>query len=534
MGCLSIFDITGIQHYLFRSSKLKENLGASILVTRALNALLTKAIKDVCPTDHVIDWENAGGFTFAGANPVYAEIVYIGGGNAMVAFKSRCIAIDTTKRFSILVQENIPGLEFCAAHLDTDFSDFSSDRKKLFNQELLKVKNSTLRSPGLLGMSITRQCPQTGLPAVAKDADRWISAETMAKRRATEADVFLDLIEDPNQFSFPLELDQLGQIRGENHIAVVFIDGNNMGRLLNERISEQTNYPDAIKTMREFSAGVSKIYRETFRDIVSKLVLNTTKDRDTYYCCRKLQLIASESRQAYLPVRPLLFDGDDLTFVSDGRLGISIAEHFLKAISHKKLRVAGKDYPLSACAGVAIVKSHFPFYRAHRLAEELCQSAKKKAKVLSTGGDIGSWVDFQIVHSGITSELSFLRDQQYNITGRDRSTTLQNHGIEYRQSHLCFRPWRVAPLDHNYYYDWDSFKEVYKDLCEEWPRSKLKNLREVFLQGQVELNLFLKGVRSRGKELPEFNACNGNNPFNQYNVTPYFDALELLDFFLEI
>src|SRR6185312_4842133 len=78
-----------------------------------------------------------------------------------------------------------------------------------------------------------------------------------------------------------------------------------------------------------------------------------------------------------LPVRPILYGGDDLTFVCHGRLGLALAERYLRAFAAAP---ASDGQPLSACAGVAIVHSRAPFSRAYGLADELCRTAKGVAR----------------------------------------------------------------------------------------------------------------------------------------------------------
>jgi hypothetical protein len=58
-----------------------------------------------------------------------------------------------------------------------------------------------------------------------------------------------------------------------------------------------------------------------------------------------------------------------------GRLGLTLAALYLKAFEAEKENIPdGKD--LTACAGIAIVKTHYPFARAYQLSEALCSNAK--------------------------------------------------------------------------------------------------------------------------------------------------------------
>ena len=562
MRCLTVFDVSGIQNYLFKSSKLKENLGASRIVSDLLKKMLPASIENICnglKLKFITDWENAAEFLITKSDDIAAEIVYIGGGNAMVAFSDKKIAIEVTKKLSMEIIKKAPGLEFSAAHHETDFKDFKNDRKELLGKKLFIAKNSTIRSSRLLGISITRQCPQTGLPASELDSDNdkknenYISREIYTKRKAADNELFVDLIENQELYQFPLDLEKLGQITGESHIAVIHIDGNNIGACLNEYLAEQNDYQNAVKTMREFSTKVTENYRAAFKEVVGRLEQNIEKQDGTYYCIEKKNVQGkivekkfelnydSKAHKAYLPIRPILFDGDDITFVTDARLGLSIAELFLKEISSKGISINDVSRPISACAGIAIIKTRFPFFRAYRLAEELCGSAKRKAKIIARQYSIptGNWLDFHIVQSGITTDLSSIRYQQYNVPGMPAPPVLKHDGLTHREYNLCRRPWQVNSNDPGNPYEWENFKKMFKELQKEWPKSKLKDdLRRAFTAGKSARDSVLKETGSRGNKLPVFNApggsTNSKKPFSPGHITPYYDAFELLDFMFEL
>jgi hypothetical protein len=564
MGCLTVFDVSGIQNYLFKSSKLKENLGASQLVTDLLKKMLPYSIATICDglkLDCKTDWEEAKKFLIAKSDNIAAEIVYIGGGNAMVAFSNKDIAREVTKKLSMEIIKKAPGLEFSAAHLETDFKDFKADRKELLGKKLFIAKNSSIRSSGLLGISITRKCQQTGLPASEPDPDnddnnkknkKYISSEIYSKREAAKNDIFVDLIKKKELYQFPLDIEKLGQTPGESHIAVIHIDGNNMGACLNEYLASQDDYQNAVKTMRGFSKQVKENYRAAFKEVVGRLEQNIEEQDGTYYCIEKKDVQGkivkkkfelnydSKTHKAYLPIRPILFEGDDITFVTDARLGLSVAEFFLKEISSKVISINDVPRPMSACAGIAIVKTRFPFFRAYRLAEELCGSAKRKAKIIAGQDSIptGNWLDFHIVQSGITTDLSSIRYQQYNVPGMPAPGALEYDGITHREYNLCWRPWQVNSDDPGNPYEWENFKNMFKELQEKWPKSKLKDdLRRAFTAGKSARDSVLKETGSRGNKLPVFDASGDSTdsikPFLPGNITPYYDALELLDFMFE-
>ena len=98
-----------------------------------------------------------------------------------------------------------------------------------------------------------------------------------------------------------------------------------------------------------------------------------------------------------LPILPIVLGGDDLTVVCDGRDALQFTHDFLTQFENETARtnhelveaiipqIAGEAFTpkrLSASAGVAIIKPHFPFSAAYDLAEELIVSAKRVKKLV--------------------------------------------------------------------------------------------------------------------------------------------------------
>ena len=536
MTTLSLYDVRGIQEFIFSSSKLKENIGASILVAKVLSKRLKEAVEKLGQV--IVDWEKADEFKILKDENINAEIVYAGGGNAMVAYRNRDIAKEVTKALSKIILEETGGaLRFSVAHIDTNFTNFTEDRQKLI-KELRENKEETIETFPLLGIAITKQGTTDGLPATKKVDRDFLSFPAFLKREEEEKEKgYFDYLlgNFKNDYKFPREFDQLGQRMGERHLAVVHIDGNNMGRMMENAIKDVKDYNQAVQKIRKLSKEITEYYKDAAKGVVKKIIENLKwgqlKD--------KIELAWDETdNRLYLPFRPLVLSGDDVTFVTDGRLGVALAEEFLREISKKS--VNGKT--LSACAGVAIVKTHFPFYRAYQLAERLCSSAKLKGKIIALNAEREmeeNWLDFHIVYSGIRTELNELRKRQYNVPGMEEAKGLKKEEcgkiiMKYDQFNLLWRPWCVAG-DCEEKYKWENFKKMFekmfKNSKEKWPRSKLKDLRDEFLKGKESAEFFVRFCENRGKKLPEFNG--GNDIFRE-NQTPYFDVLELLDFYIEL
>jgi hypothetical protein len=163
-------------------------------------------------------------------------------------------------------------------------------------------------------------------------------------------------------------------------------------------------------------------------------------------CTEKAFLSALDAFTSFgkklIPIVPLVLGGDDLTVVCDGKLALNFTQKFLKAferetnslnncsgiirdIAEKSLGVGR----LSACAGVAMVKSHFPFSVAYDLAEALTKSAKKVKEIVKNNSQSNnppypcSALDFHIVYDASGVDLDRIREK---LTVDNESTKLHS------------------------------------------------------------------------------------------------------------
>lgn len=230
-----------------------------------------------------------------------------------------------------------------------------------------------------------------------------------------------------------------------------------------------------------------------------------------------LRLAKNEGKE-WFPLQPLILGGDDLTFVCEGRLGLPLAALYLQYFSKQK---DSQGKPLSACAGVVIARSHFPLSRAYSLAEELCGNAKSKIKKKAdTGEKEGtSWLDFQIIYSGITGQLDQIRDET---------------------PELYWRPWRVVETRKSDRHSWQHFKANLTHFRDKWARSQVKALREALAEGEGTTKQFLTQARIRNYTLhssvKEYlsQSETGWENFEEINKTILNDPIEALDFYLEV
>lgn len=218
----------------------------------------------------------------------------------------------------------------------------------------------------------------------------------------------------------------------------------------------------------------------------------------------------TDNNRKVLPIRSVILGGDDITFICDGKLGLYFSKIFLEAFESKPAHDGEK---LTACAGVAIIKTRYPFYRGYRLAEELCGNAKKANKA-DKEDKLNSYIDFHISMSGLSGNLEVIRKQYTTPQGT-----------------LLFRPYKVLPEDKN---DLKSFDLLVKNTgnLNKFPRNKIKELREVMTWSEDARKIFVKKLKYRDLNLPEIpGRDNFAKSIFDNNETVYFDMIELMEFY---
>lgn len=137
--------------------------------------------------------------------------------------------------------------------------------------------------------------------------------------------------------------------------------------------------------------------------------------------CRAVLL--DRARDGVVPARPVLLGGDDVTIIVRADLAVDFAEKFLLDVERETAeafaapggRDRGLPERLSACVGIAVVSAGHPFQAAARLAEDLCDSAKKKAK-RADGPPWPSFLEFAVATSTIDESFASWREREQEIS----------------------------------------------------------------------------------------------------------------------
>jgi len=538
MPVLTLLECSSIQSYIFASNRLKEAIGGSYLVRWTLEELLPTTLTEFIGTENVVTaWRNATGLTTLTPTGKLSEILYIGGGNAAVLFENQLQARDYVKYFSSRLLGHAPGLRLLAVHseikeglsrtLKTALGKIAELKEQglLFKWETDLVANE-LDLPAILpfqpgSLPITKNCATTGQaaalrlpsPESGRDDSEFVSAGAAARRAAaepanTQAQNILDQV-GLSGFAFTDQLDQLGGREGESHLAVVHIDGNAIGERLKAILRKYEHKPDdqVAQALRQFSKTIEEAANQAQNRLILTLgqALQKPLTQDLY-----LHPVKGESQKRHFPLRLLVSGGDDLTFVCDGRIGLALTAHYLRYFNSWPDPQSEK---FTACAGVVIAHSHFPLARAYYLSEELCRRAKMQAR---DDQNKSSWLDFQILFSGLTDRLSELRTgsraglfwRPYRVTGESEVATRQ---------------------------DWEYFERQVRNLQTNWPRSQVKDLRDALTAGPSATRRFLAQARLRQRSLSEVPGAGSANKDGWHNdQTPFFDPVEALDFYLTV
>lgn len=526
-----LFDTRSIQRYIFSGNRLKTNIGASYLVDRVFSDALLPVIREVLGEDALDDttW-------LAEENPDWtkmetkARVGYIGGGNALILFQpdtAEDILREVVARFTKHLLVAYPGLKTGAA-IGTLSLDAAGKMAKPHDltalvHALKDGQNTVFPVVNVPYTGLTLSCEVNGEAATVYDRDekRFFSAEVEAKlladRKSNEqeapaeaelwrklrsvlpaekADSFLDV------FTFPMEIGELGQRETEDYIAIVHIDGNNMGQKFADC--------DTLTKRKNMSRAIRQATITAFTELLEKV----EQEYDTY---NNYLTLHTKDGKRFLPVRPLVLGGDDMTFVCTAKVAIPYAKFLMEALMKK--HIPGCD-GIASCAGIAILPSAYPFFRGYEMAEQLCGAAKASMRPLYNEAKQDScWLDFALLHGEQAPTLEQIREQEY-------------HGA---LGNMHFGPYRVdAPATQEK--SLAALLQGVSSLRRSMPRNKIKELRRVLARGAHEQREFLAQVHylqqaGESIRLPQVEAWAAYEKNLWLNgATPYVDAIELIDY----
>ncbi len=370
------YEVRSIQKYIYRTSKIKEIVGASFAIRQCLVSTLRKAC------DHFAlkgDFSVEGDFAFK--DDFDFQIAYEGGGNLVCFLKGdEDLLHRFNRRVGYILLKDTYSLGVCYAYAKVS-NDFDADRNAMENHSR-DVWNQMSMPKLSSALPITMASSNSGQPLSRKDdAGRKITYESAYKLRQNEIRAKGDGRAD-TKF-----LDEMVDKGNDSYLGVIHIDANDLGvaikAFFDKNTSQNATYEERVSLSRKVSRGIEEGYNKAF-DSYLESFMGKLEEKDRKY-------------------RVIVNAGDDITLITNNMIAIPLVAGFLEEIN--KHSFFNDETRISACAGIAFVKSHFPYDKAYEMAEELCESAKKKAKSeeerKKNNGQSRCAFDYHICQSGM-------------------------------------------------------------------------------------------------------------------------------------
>lgn len=436
---LVLIETSGNQSFIFSTNKLRENLGASELIYRIGTEWLLQVIHTVTNGKISLWHENPeqcrGNLLnqteiIEQPNPDQAvEVIAAASGKALFLTQKWELAEKIITHLTAKALKEAPGVDVCGVYVEFDWNTENLGEINRKVHEKHAYIHATL--PGVSArfprLPVVAECATSGLPAaklckVPGGEERYVgrSQVSLTKERFRQPafDRMNRLITHylPGRELVP-NLDNLEkQLENADWLAIAHIDGNGLGEIFlkfHDHVQALINQPCDLQTfnnhyvwhLRQFSIALDRCNEAAFVEALDSTFPETNSPFPP------LQTI---------PLIPLILGGDDLTILCEGKSALTFTQKFLQLFEQKTFEdpvtanLAEKalgQRKLSACAGVAIVKPHFPFYAAYSLAEELIKSAKTVKQRVTWADETYklypcSAIDFHIVYDSSNLDLS--------------------------------------------------------------------------------------------------------------------------------
>lgn len=348
---LGLLDLSGIQSYILREPLLKQIAARS----EYIEAKLETAYKEAADDNRV-------------------QILVIAGGNA----------------------------------------SFLSDGKAALQAVFAQITRDLLENTdGLFAVTYIQEYAQGGLPNAVKIGLRHIENRKFTQERDTRF-AFPSLVPAGGKIpkaktdtDEPLNLDEMicrnTSQEQTNLMAVVTLDGLGMGKktidwLNSWRDSSKGDDPSFANEYKAWSQHLKTRWKRAWQSAKDEIYASFSDERgitslpfhyDTQDPTRRAIAFSSVGR---VPCRRIYQGGDDLTFVCDARIALSLTATLMRTLNTKEaVEDLGNQenvayfHRIPTSAGIVFVGRSFPFARAVQMAD----GVRKKAKIVAMQGHEG-------------------------------------------------------------------------------------------------------------------------------------------------
>ncbi|PAD17097.1 Cas10/Cmr2 second palm domain-containing protein [Shouchella clausii] len=521
MKAYVLIDVSQKQEYIFKNTKLKDNL---------YNSAIIKAVTEKIP-DQYSNEKIPIPITLSGQLKkmrVSNVPIYSGGGNSIIEFDSENTAEKFVRGYSLEVIKAYPDLELYISTVSEEglnFENFQELRRELDKKldEIKDKRKSRFRrwTYGIEKINQVGKAQEVKFNQPQSDEENEQSREQYSWARDFLACRLRRKINDQVKITNELQDYKFDESK-KSYIGVISIDGNKMGEMVN-KLSD-------YKSHQQFSRAIDSIYL--------KAVAKAVNDHAT---------------EELLHITPIVLAGDDICLITPAEKAIPIAKQIIENI-HKSQDDNQEDYatlqkvlrqnePLTACGGVAIVKVTYPFFDAVKKAESLCKNSKELLyrNVSPNGTEEGvqsaSFIDWEITQGQVISEEGF--------------ETYVKHRNEEANFHI--KPLRIDQMLHYQEgtFSYQAFeKMIDKISCQiregKISNSTLEQIKKHMYYGWQEYQLFFDKKQTKAAQLViamvdelfkehQVNTTYGTIHDPETNTYTYIlnDVLETLPFFLQ-
>jgi len=415
--------IHSIQGYIFQTNKLKEIAGASELVEQICTTEFAKMIN----IDFDLFKKDSHAIRFTA-------------GNIRYVFEDETLCRKVVKGFPKRILEFAPGIHISQAVVEISETDEFQKKSEELERKLTVQRNNPNRPVDLSYMAINRS-RRTGLPSVERKRS---NNEDLINDRATKLkrdiiDRFnkentisrlnLDFFgEEDSKRNIPVDFEEIVSSNpnntGYSWLAVIHADGNNMGKALQDLGNANA------QTLKAFSEAV---------DLSTK----TAAQKAFFKVMQNEELNEKET----IPFRPIIVGGDDLTIVCRADLALKFTEAYLMEFNEqtitnfKNANLSKLENGITACAGIAFVKSSYPFHYAIGLAEKLCAHAKKDAKSKVNANElVPSCLMFHKVQDSFVEDFAEIIDRELTAKKSDVRFDFGPYYIIKKDKNITYEP----------------------------------------------------------------------------------------------
>ena len=434
---LVLFDIHAKQRFIFSSTRLKENVGASFQIT-LLDSWVEESVTKLNLSVQWVSRSSGRLLLMLDCDSSARKLI----GEVTRRAHAEAPEMDVSGVFVHMVGSYLSGDDLRAVdHVAYQYALNRSPALSRFAQMpfLLRANDSSLPAaplyPGggeVAALSSSLKGRALSLPAQVKVRQANLARDhflNLARVQRLLYDEDEKLARDPTKLEELLQTASEGGVGVPSKVAVIHIDGNGVGgvmRRLDEVLSEKGG--GALKGELEVGEGDSDALRAFVLkiserlDAAVKLAFRSAWER----VAKLARKDAEDSNRRYtaIPVVPVILGGDDVTVITSGDYALPFAAAYLRYYEEATgndpiLRYLtppeGQDTgPMTAAAGVAIVKRNFPFHIAYELAEKLVNRAKKVGK---TACPPCSTLDYHVLFD------TTVLDPDEAIRGYERFTT---------------------------------------------------------------------------------------------------------------